>query len=200
MTEGRTPRPPDFEADTGRLIRQARQAARGAVQDIQKRLPPHLAERVDRSQRRLQERLAGAGSRAELDALTQRLDALTLKVEGLEKLVAPTSGSASSRPIATPRSGLGPAPMTPARRPRSSPSSGVGVGTGGSAPEVAGELARRSGQSGNLETPTENQVARPPASRRKPAGTPASASAETSAESQSSPGLDASTEAGPTKS
>ncbi|PZR70403.1 MAG: hypothetical protein DLM66_03815 [Candidatus Dormiibacter spiritus] len=167
------------------------------MQDIQKRLPPQLAERVDRSQRRLQERLGGADIRAQLDGLTQRLDALTLKVEGLEKLVAPTSGSAPPGPLGPAAAQMEPSLAAQRRRPRPAPISSAG----GRAGEGAGALTRRPRPRPEpLETPTENQVVRPPASRRKPAGTPPSASAETSAESQSSPGLDASLEAGPSES
>jgi len=201
MTKGKTPPPLDPEADSGRLIRQARQAARGAVQDIQKRLPPQLAERVDRSQRRLQERLGGAGIRTELDALTQRLDALTLKVEGLEKLVAPASRSAARGPLGPAAAGMEPPLAAQPRRPRSAPISSAPARGGGRAGEGAGALTRRPRRRPEqLETPTENQVVRPPASRREPAGTPPSASAETSAESQSSRAVDASLEAGPSES
>jgi len=176
MSNRRKRSPFDPGTDSASLIRQAREAARGAVQDFQKRIPPELAARVDSGQRRLQERLARPGSRAEFDALTRRLDALTLKMERLEKLVTPASGSGNEGPLGTPGAEVEPALATRQRRPARRPiveSAREGLAGPGRRPRRA---------TGKLETPTENQVARPPASRRTPAGTPPSASAETSAE------------------
>ena len=78
--------------ENSNLIGQARQVAREAVQDFQKRLPPELAARLERSleasQRRLQasvlklqDRLNRTASQSDLDLLSRRIDVLTEKLE-----------------------------------------------------------------------------------------------------------------------
>lgn len=90
-------------SQNGGLVEQARQVVEGAVQDLQKRLPPDLVKQLERSIgqgqktlqsgiQRVQTDVRKTARQADIDKLTRRVDGLAKQLQQLEKAFTRSSG------------------------------------------------------------------------------------------------------------